>query len=114
MAARDARPPGPADPGMTRELPTLITVFGRWPSLLDEVFPHWSKSRIDLAISSVLGIDWPEISLIEVVLRCAERGILRSIDDDPKQTLIAIREKASEMAWLHAAVDEARRLRGPD
>lgn len=90
--------------------PTLVTMFGRFPSLLGEAFPRWTKAEIDTCLRWALGPDWTAVRLDEVVLRLWMIGLVISVDDDPKDTLIAIRRRYQDMQWI----DAARRYREED
>lgn len=90
--------------------PTLVTVFSRWPSLLAEVFPRWTKGEVDRCLSWALGRDWGTLRLDEVVYRLWQTGIVVGIDDDPRDTLVAIRKRYHDMRWI----DAARRYREED
>lgn len=91
-------------------VPTLVTVLSRWPSLLGEVFPHWTRAEIDACLRWALGPDWTAVGLDEVVLRLWKINVIISVDDDPKDTLVAIRQRYRDMQWIEAA----RRYREED
>ena len=83
--------------------PTLLTVCVRWPSLVEEVFPHWSRAAVAACLDEVVGPDWMEAALPEALLRLVARGLLRSPDEDPRDTFIAIRDFYLDRLWIRRA-----------
>ena len=88
-------------------IPTLLTVCARWPSLVDEVFPHWSKTSVSNCFAEIVGPDWAEVPITETAKRLILLGILMTPDDDPKDTFEAIKAAYFDRIWVRRAVELA-------
>jgi hypothetical protein len=83
--------------------PTLLTICARWPSLVDDVFPHWSKTSVSECFAEIVGPDWAEAPLQDTALRLVRLGLLTSPDDDPKDTFQAIKAAYLDRIWVRRA-----------
>jgi hypothetical protein len=93
-------------------VPTLLTVCARWPSLVDEVFPHWTRTAISNCFVEIVGPDWAEAPLQVTAMRLVALGLLKSPDDDPKDTFEAIKAAYFDRIWIRRAVELAHREDG--
>ena len=86
-------------------LPTLLTVCARWPFLVEEVFPHWSKMSVANCFAEVVGPDWAEVPITMTAMRLIALGILKTPEDDPKDTFEAIKAAYFDRIWVRRAVE---------
>lgn len=93
------------------KIPTWLTIFERWPSMVDEVFPNWSKQRVSRAMARVIGPDWKDCPFPIALVRLAKQGLLDRetfIDEDPKDTLVKIRDLSDRLLLDELAAEAAR------